>query len=1143
MFASQAVKSLPDLSLDLSDPADWQPGLFRTIQYHVDVTAVATDPVYGLFAVGTARGVVYVYGSPGVEHRLKITEPAGLRVKLLQFAVSVLKLLCIDEHDRLHVWDLASPGRPKLQRITGFGQPVNAMITSPSHTHAFVALGDGEIKTYDLLCSRVSPYAIPNQWKLYEKKSLANELSIAGVAGSDVIIDITVHPRDLNLLFAVYEGGVLVSDLKEQNTVRAFELILSPGAPGATGFHAKDVLLPRRLQATALAIHPSGHLLAVGYADGSIGFWALEDEDRPLSLRTLDSTGDEDLSVVNTAQLEAVLSAPAEHPAEPPREPIFKLAWSGFPNSSDPRGGDTVLTVLGGMTIDSPPGITTLLFPPLQPPAPPNPASPKAPGAAPVLHPETRAAMCKSLIVKDVYTYTSAGPVQDFLLFPRSTPHFAGHYDPSTILVISDSDVPEARVSEAFEFPPPSFKGTPPSAAAEHPPSGQSPPADDADPSDALAEELALTLQAMSVSDEPSVARLPPCLWSVVGEQLVQVDKHAYETLVKDKLVPIDGEVPFPVKGGVAWSEDPEGLMKLIKLQPHRILITHLRDLSVRFLDVSPHLLVSTGPDAPLNSSFPSSMPRLTIELAPLLVDRSLGLSHLSSTTADYDPRLSKERIEAVHFVPEALECATVLRSGAVILHRLDVPSGEGPFGQQSLPDEELVSLSHLRPRGGLRYSPAFGVKPHKDRGLVTACALCDVGFLAVAYTSGALLIVDLRGPRVILRHDPDVQGSSGFLHRHSEAEPFLSLTWTCCGTATDPDVRLRLICSAASGTTSVYALAHNAPSTWTVVQPPLTIDTPARPIPGGYFVLDARTGAKCRGDRKGLATVLQTDEVVATEQKFIFVAAGAKAVRCTLNVNGERIAKAEWGSKVGTVQHVEVVERADSAALVAFTSLGNALVYTLPHLEHIHTFPLPALGSSDPPSTDGSGDFTTHTTFPAPAGSSARPLLSTELHSLFTRRRTAPYALPLVDLAYRRGSVPPQPQPVSLDPPSVMGSVLGYIGSLSAASAGDQIDALLAGPDRPVPPPSRPNPRPAPAASGGTTGSASQSSVSAATAGMSSGVADLYNRLGTALNERGEMLGDLQQSLDSLEQGSKSMVEQAKRLAAQQGMKSWFGF
>ncbi len=97
----------------------------------------------------------------------------------------------------------------------------------------------------------------------------------------------------------------------------------------------------------------------------------------------------------------------------------------------------------------------------------------------------------------------------------------------------------------------------------------------------------------------------------------------------------------------------------------------------------------------------------------------------------------------------------------------------------------------------------------------------------------------------------------------------------------------------------------------------------------------------------------------------------------------------------------------------------------------------------SSPPSTDDTGDLITHTAFPTPAGSSLRPLLSSEIHTLFARRRKGPYTLPLVDFAHGRGSVPSQPQPVSLGPPSMMGSVMGYIGAFTGASAGDQIDAL----------------------------------------------------------------------------------------------------
>ena len=136
-------------------------------------------------------------------------------------------------------------------------------------------------------------------------------------------------------------------------------------------------------------------------------------------------------------------------------------------------------------------------------------------------------------------------------------------------------------------------------------------------------------------------------------------------------------------------------------------------------------------------------------------------------------------------------------------------------------------------------------------------------------------------------------------------------LSWLLIATV-DPEVRIRLIGTAASGQTSIYTLEHKAPSSWTVVQPPVNVDGSARPVPGVSFVLDAKSGARRPADRAGLAAILQKDEIVRGDSvpNFIWVSAGGKGVRTALNVNGERIAKVEWSSKVGTVEHVEVVRR-----------------------------------------------------------------------------------------------------------------------------------------------------------------------------------------------------------------------------------------
>ena len=89
-----------------------------------------------------------------------------------------------------------------------------------------MALANGEVKTFDLLCLRISQYVIPNLWKMHEEKSLSSgmsatdpstsyvthestfgaQMSHSDLAYSGAVIDMAIHPRDLNLMFVAYEG-------------------------------------------------------------------------------------------------------------------------------------------------------------------------------------------------------------------------------------------------------------------------------------------------------------------------------------------------------------------------------------------------------------------------------------------------------------------------------------------------------------------------------------------------------------------------------------------------------------------------------------------------------------------------------------------------------------------------------------------------------------------------------------------------------------------------------------------------------------------------------------------------------------------------------------------------------------------------
>ncbi|KAI0705856.1 lethal giant larvae like, C-terminal-domain-containing protein [Cytidiella melzeri] len=1099
-----------DLSVELNDELDWKGGTLRTFEHHLDVTAWAYESLSHILAIGTSDGIIDLYGGPGVECRLQLSH--RVHVRSLYFASSCFKLLCVDLKNRLHVWDLTSPRSPRLQNITNFRHSINCLTLSPSHTHAFIALSNGELQTYDLLCSRISQYAAPNLWAMYEEKVLAGGLQPS--SSSSIPIDIVIHPRDLNLLFIGYAGGVILLDLTQRKTVKAYEFFLPPGAPGGAGYHAQTLLSERKPELTALAIHPSGHLLVTGYVDGSIVFWAVEDEDKPLLATTLD--GRQDVNLANAEDMDAALAGTKNESHDIP-EPIFKLTWSGFENSNDPRGGDTVLTVLGGLGQKDVPGVTTLLLPPFNPPEPPVQSVPGT-----TLDPSFREAMRQTVLAKDMHCYSTVGVPQDFLLLPRKQPHFSGSWDPTAILLLSDADK-ETRAIEAYQFPPPLFvpkAGTPKVHTAVESTNT---------PEDALAQEIASALESMQIDEGPLSLDLPPALWggpsSVTGGVLVNLDREAYETLVASTSSRSANGINL--RGGRAWVEDDEGQMKLMRFQAHRVLATHHTDLTVRFRDLSAQLLVSSD-TAPLQTDFPAPLPELTIDLLTILAEPPI-----SSRTS---PKLVEEaRITSSCLATQSLECAIVLHTGEIAVFRQGSSTQEG-LSHRELGDPELISTSHIPVPFDRKFHPSFLM--FAKRGPVTACSLSDIGFLASAFQDGSLFVVDMRGPTVISRRLPEETANKrrSFLHR-SEPDPVRDLTWTIVGTDADPTPRILLLAIHMSGSTMIYNVLRSPDGTWSVSDQTEHTDSSSQPLPHASFVLESRNGRICKAERDGLVSALNPNPSVA-RGRYFWVTAGAKGVKCVVNITGDRIGRAEWPSKAGKVEKVCVIQKNASVVLVAHTDKREALVYSLPFLEHMHSLQLHQ-SSSEPLSVDETGDYVEWCRHPC--GS----IKAEKYGTLFNVRRSGPYQPAEVDLLYGRETASAQPLPVSMGPPSMLNTLWGYVSSTSMT--GDQIDTLLAGPDRPMPKPKQPQ-RPAILGEGSGEGGSSMSVTAGANAqsianSASSGVGTLYNRLNNALAERGEMLGNLEDSFVALESGSKNMLAQAKTLAAKQSAKSWFQF
>ncbi|KAG1754961.1 lethal giant larvae like, C-terminal-domain-containing protein [Suillus paluster] len=1068
MFGERHV--LADLSTGQREPDDFDVGRLRTVDYLLDTRVLTYEPILSLLAVGTTSGLICVVGGPGVE--CSVQTPEGTPVKILQLAASTDKLLSVDDRDRLHIWDLKDLTKPP--KSTRFDHAINAVVLSPSHTHVFLALQSGEIRTYDLLCLKKSPYVIPNLWDMYQTK-IASSVDL-----SNIPVDIVVHPRDLNLMFIAF-GAVYSLFQSSRNILRAYELVIPAGAPGGGGYHQSEVLTHRRPSVTSVAIHPAGHFFAVGYADGCVAFWAMEDEDQPLLVRT---ATDLDVNVINGEELEKFLQNGGSSNQEkgsnfPERQPIYRVAWCGFPNSSDPRGGATALVVLGGDRSDDPCRLTVHIMPAFDSTEPPATSGSKS-----GLHPSIRKAMRLSVIPLETTYYLASGPVYDFILFPKSNPHFSGCWDSVALLFLTVTS--GSRMVEARQFPPPKSMS---------PLSGTN--AQSSRKEDDVAHDLPATLEDMTLSGEPRPMHVPSNLCSGLGGvfyvQLLTLQRAMHDVLVGQQPMPCDTDLP--IAGGSAWMDDKRlSELRLSRSHPRRILISCHHDSTVRFHDISPNLLISSSA-SPLQKNWPCPIHDLTINLS-------------------FVPLSSPPEVATVQVAPESLECVVLLKSGDLLVYQLNTVQANPPT--ETNDDKELVLLGNVDSGPGTKYHP-FVMLPHSNVSL-TCYALSDIGFIGVGYIDGSVAVIDLRGPSLLRPQSQKRQ--SNLLVRHQDAGPVVSLTWTVSAISIDAQLAVRLIAIHESGNTQIFKIIRDPKSSlYNFAQDVTKVEGLQNTLQGGSFVIDSQKGAPWRADRSRFAASLQTQD--SNHDHCFWVTASTKGARCMLDISGERIAKVEWNCKKNKVGHVQVIERNNSRVLVAFNDKPEAMVYSLPYLEHLHTFSL-AKVCDNVVSVDETGDFI------GTRCHESGVLEQIVFGTLFKTRRV--YDHPIVDLTSFHREIPPHPQPVSAGPPSLLGSWFRYG---TPIMTGEQLDELLAGPDRPTPPP--------------VLVQTSQNT----TAGDGSGVVrimenarnDVFNRLNNALAERGEMLGNLEQQIDSLQQGSKDMVAQAKRLATEQGARRWFGF
>jgi syntaxin-binding protein 5 len=192
-------------------------------------------------------------------------------------------------------------------------------------------------------------------------------------------------------------------------------------------------------------------------------------------------TSEEDLFAPDT---QAEVEASAAGLGRPLREPIFRLAWSGFPqgsfldrisamassqkvNDGDNGGetdgagrddkpaenGTTMLTILGGLLPEHPTGVHVIHLKKY------TPTSVTAPSGHSALALPVREALRESTYPVGHSIYQTESPPEDFMLVPRSSPHYDMSYDPTAIIISISPPaalmaLPVSRDLRAYSFPP-----------------------------------------------------------------------------------------------------------------------------------------------------------------------------------------------------------------------------------------------------------------------------------------------------------------------------------------------------------------------------------------------------------------------------------------------------------------------------------------------------------------------------------------------------------------------------------------------------------------------------------------------------------------------------------------------------------------
>lgn len=246
----------------------------------------------------------------------------------------------------------------------------------------------------------MTQFRIPNLWR--EKNPRAKLVPI---------VSMQYHPKDIGSLLIGYTEGAVLYSFKQNKAIKFFQYQVPRGAPGGDS-DPRTAGQDRVPRMTHAVWHPTGTFILTAHEDTSLVFWDPRDG-RLLEARTV-----EDVAVNMPGS--KVPTGPGSLAASI-KEPYARIAWCSKTNPDDTG----ILLIGGQLATSSTPGITFMDF-----------------GQTPNYQTSSWDYLTGHFR-NPKRTHILPSPpnikVTDFLIIPRSSPHFAGSHDPIAVMTVLSS--------------------------------------------------------------------------------------------------------------------------------------------------------------------------------------------------------------------------------------------------------------------------------------------------------------------------------------------------------------------------------------------------------------------------------------------------------------------------------------------------------------------------------------------------------------------------------------------------------------------------------------------------------------------------------------------------------------------------------